>query len=346
MDIVNKKIASPFMVILAFATVYIVWGSTYFFIQKAIVSFPPFLLGATRFLIAGIIMLGWTILRGERVFVKKDMKHAAISGVLMLFVGTGAVIWVEQYLPSAMVAIMISSGPLWFILLDKPKWAQNFRSKATIGGLALGFTGILLLFGENIINAVSTSGSHPELGGVAILIIGSMAWAAGSLYSKYNSTSGSVSVSIAWQMLAAGVAFIPGSLLRGELQHLQWHTISTDAWLSVLYLVFFGSIAGFGAYVWLLQVRSATQVSTHAYVNPVVAVLLGVFFANEHISLLQVLGLVIILGSVLIINLVKYRKGRMAAQTENLSTKQQPLQKAAVKIHHQNTPQPIEDFEG
>src|SRR5204863_6440070 len=99
MDTLNKKSVSPFMVILAFATVYIVWGSTYFFIQRAIVSFPPFLLGATRFVIAGILMLGWTILRGEKVFVKKDIINAAISGVLMLFVGTGAVIWVEQYLP-------------------------------------------------------------------------------------------------------------------------------------------------------------------------------------------------------------------------------------------------------
>ena len=198
----------------------------------------------------------------------------------MLFVGTGAVIWVEQYLPSAMVAIMVSSGPLWFILLDKPKWAENFRSKATIGGLILGFAGVLLLFSEKIISAFSTTGNHHELGGVAILIIGSMAWAGGSLYSKYKSTGGSVSVNSAWQMLAAGVAFIPGSFLRGEVQQLDWQTISTDAWLSLGYLIFFGSIAAFSAYVWLLQVRPATQVSTHAYVNPVVAVLLGRVFCQ------------------------------------------------------------------
>ncbi|MEO7769209.1 MAG: EamA family transporter, partial [Ferruginibacter sp.] len=245
MEKLNKKAASPFMIILAFATVYIVWGSTYFFIQRAIVSIPPFLLGAIRFLIAGIIMLGWTLLRGEKVFVVKDIKHAVISGVLMLFVGTGAVIWVEQYMPSAMVAIMISSGPIWFILLDRPKWVENFRNKATIGGILLGFAGIFLLFGENIVNAFSTTGSHPELGGVAILIIGSMAWAAGSLYSKYKSTTGAVSVNIAWQMLAAGVAFIPGSFLRGEVQQLDWSTITTGSWMSVIYLVFFGSIAGF-----------------------------------------------------------------------------------------------------
>src|SRR6188768_3933886 len=188
MNIANKKNASPFMVVAAFATVYIVWGSTYFFIQRAIVSFPPFLLGATRFLISGALVLGWTMFRGEKVFIKKDIIRAAVSGVLMLFVGTGAVIWVEQFMPSAMVAIMISSGPLWFILLDKPKWRQNFSSKATIGGLMLGFAGILLLFGQNIVGAFSSSGNHPEMGGVLILIVGSMAWAGGSLYSKYKPT--------------------------------------------------------------------------------------------------------------------------------------------------------------
>jgi drug/metabolite transporter (DMT)-like permease len=315
MEAATKKNVSPWKVIVAFAIVYVVWGSTYFFIQRAIESFPPFLLGATRFLLAGIIMLGWTLLKGEKVFVKKDIFHASVSGVLMLFVGTGAVIWVEQYLPSAMVAIMISSGPLWFILLDQPKWAQNFRSKSTIAGLLLGFVGILLLFGEHILGAFSAAGTHQPISGFILLVIGSMAWAAGSLYSKYKAGSGAVSVNIAWQMLAAGIAFIPGSLLRGEMNNLTFSSISTSSWLSVLYLVFFGSIAGFGAYVWLLGVRSATQVSTHAYVNPVVAVLLGVFFANEHISVMQVFGLLTILGSVLLINLVKYRSGKTAAHT-------------------------------
>ncbi|MBC7827811.1 MAG: EamA family transporter [Chitinophagaceae bacterium] len=310
----NKKIASPFMVILAFATVYIVWGSTYFFIQKAVHGFPPFLLGAVRFLIAGMIMLAWSISRGEKIFVKQDMKHAAIGGVLMLFVGNGAVIWVEQYMPSAMVAILISSSPIWFVVLDKPKWAENFRSKAIITGLLIGFAGVVLLFGEKIFGSLSEGSGQLELTGMALLVVGSMSWAGGSLYAKYKPSTGSATVSTAWQMLIAGIAFIPGSFFRNELQGLQWQNIPTDAWLSLFYLIFFGSIAAFSAYVWLLKVRSATQVSTYAYVNPVVAVLLGVFFANENISLLQVVGLVIILGSVLIINMAKHKKDR--AHTE------------------------------
>jgi drug/metabolite transporter (DMT)-like permease len=312
-----KKKASPLMVVIAFATVYIVWGSTYFFIQKAVHGFPPFLLGAIRFLLAGALLLGWSMIRGEKIFVGQNIKHAAIGGTLMLFLGNGAVIWVEQYMPSAVVAIMLSSSPIWFVVLDKPKWKENFTSKSTIIGLLIGFAGVVLLFSEKLSSTFSSNHIMMDLIGMALLIIGSMAWAGGSLYSKYNASAGSATVNTAWQMLLAGVAFLPGSFLRGEVQHLNWETIPTDAWLSLFYLVLFGSIAGFSAYVWLLRVCSATQVSTYAYVNPVVAVLLGVFLANEKISVMQVVGLVIILGSVMIINLAKYRSENKRQEDKN-----------------------------
>ncbi len=329
MTVQNKKPPSSFMVILAFATVYIVWGSTYFFIQRAMDGFPPLLLGAVRFLASGILMLCWSLMRKEKLFIKTNIKAAAISGLLLLFIGTGAVIWVEQYLPSGVVAIMVSSSPIWFVLLDKPKWLENFKSKATIAGLIIGFGGVILLFSEQLVHSFSTAGRHPELGGMVILIIGSIAWAGGSLYSKYKLKNGSDTVNSGWQMLAAGVAFIPGSFFRGELQHMQWQHIPSGAWLSVLYLIFFGSILGFSAYVWLLKVRPATQVSTHAYVNPVVAVLLGVLLAGESITLLQVLGLITILASVLMINLAKYRKDHTTAQKVS---SQIPLSQQKAKV--------------
>ena len=309
----STKNASTIMVVLAFATVYIVWGSTYLAIQKAVHGFPPLLMGALRFLVAGLLLLTWCKLKGEQVFVKKNVRDSAISGVLLLFVGNGIVIWVEQFMPTAMVAITLSSAPLWFIVLDKSKWKENFRSKSTIAGLIIGFAGIILLFGENINIAFSSGGNKAEIGGLALLCIGSIAWSAGSLYSKYHSHRGSVSVSAAWQMLAAGAAFVPLSLIRGEAQHLNWQAIPAESWLAIGYLITFGSILGFSAYVWLLQVRPATQVSTHAYVNPVVAVLLGILFADERISWVQITGLAIILGSVLLINLVKYRSGSSKA---------------------------------
>jgi drug/metabolite transporter (DMT)-like permease len=303
------------MVVLAFATVYIVWGSTYFFIQRALEGFPPFFLGSFRFIIAGLLMLGWSLMQGEKVFSWKVMKPAIVTGLLLLFVGNGVVIWVEQFLPSAMVAIMVSSSPLWFVLLDKPKWSENLSNKSTILGLVVGFAGVILLFYEKIMATMSSLNSGRDLFAMVLVVIGSMAWAGGSLYSKYNSVSNSATVNSTWQMLAAGVAFIPGAFFSGEFASVELSTIPVNAWLATGYLIIFGSIAAFSAYVWLLKVQPATKVSTYAYVNPVVAVLLGVFFAHESITPLQISGLIVILGSVLLINLHKYRKPKQIAAT-------------------------------
>ena len=304
----NKQTGSPLLVILAFAAVYIVWGSTYFFIQRALEGFSPFLLGAVRFIIAGILLLGWSLLKGEKVFNLKAMRHAAISGLLMLFIGNGIVIWVEQTLPSAMVAIMVSSSPLWFVILDKHKWAVNFSSRNIILGLTLGFAGVVLLFGERLIHAFSSTGTHSEIFGLFLLTCGVIAWVGGSLYTKYVASGASAMASTSWQMLFAGIAFLPGGFLLDEFRLFRWEQVSSSAWISLVYLITMGSIVGFSAYVFLLRVRSATQVSTFAYVNPVVAVILGVTLANEHITIIQITGLVIILLSVLLVNISTYRK--------------------------------------
>ena len=307
------KNASPMLVIIAFAIVYIVWGSTYFFIQMAVHGFPPFILGAFRFILAGLIMAAWCLIKGENLFAVRGIKHAIVSGVLLLFFGNGIIIWVEQSMPSAMVAITVSSAPLWFVLLDKPKWAENFRSKSIITGMLIGLAGVILLFSEQISKIFSMPESTPvKMSSMILLLFGAIAWAGGSLYSKYKPAQGSIIVISTWQMLAAGIAFIPGILIRGEFNDFQWQEVPYESWMSLVYLVIMGSIAGFSAYVWLLQVRSAMQVSTYAYVNPVVAVLLGVFFANEKITGIQIVGLVIILGSVLLINMAKYRREKLA----------------------------------
>jgi len=167
---------------------------------------------------------------------------------------------------------------------------------------------VVLLFAERLSHTEGPVVGH-NWGVIAlvVLLLGSISWAAGSLYSKYRTAGNSNSVNAGWQMLAAGVAFIPASLVSGEWSHFHWQEVPMSSWLAVFYLVTMGSLAGYSAFVWLLQVRSATQVSTHAYVNPVVAVLLGVFFADEKMSPLQLLGLFVILVSVLLINLAKYR---------------------------------------
>jgi len=296
------------MIVLAFAIIYVVWGSTYFFIQKALAGFPPFVLGAVRFIVAGLLMMIWCLAQGEKLFNSKQILPAVVTGLLLLFISNGIVIYVEQFLPSAMVAIMISATPLWFVLLDKPKWHENLTNRSTVIGLIIGFAGVILLFSERIASSFSSLNSSRDLIAMVFVIFGSMAWAGGSLYSKNQSGEGSATVNSTWQMMAAGIAFSLTSLISGETGNLDLQSIPVDSWLAILYLVIFGSIIGFSAYVWLLKVQPATKVSTHAYVNPVVAVLLGIFFGKESISQIQIIGLVIILGSVLLINLHKYRK--------------------------------------
>jgi len=315
MKVATNKEVSQVMVVIAFATVYLVWGSTYFFIQVAVQDFPPMLLGAFRFLAAGLLLMGWCIFKGERLGPWRQTKPAIISGLLMLLMGTGAVIWAEKWLPSSLVAVLVSSSPFWFVILDVPKWKENLTNRTIILGLIFGFIGVLLMFSEKVVEAISSPENRTGIIGLFILLIGTISWAGGSLYSKYRS-SGSTTVSSAWQMLAAGIAFMLGSLFLNEGSGFEWRSVTTGAWLSLLYLIIFGSLAAYSAYVWLLKVRSATQVSTYAYVNPVIAVLLGVIFAGEHMSLFQIIGLIVILGSVLLINLSKYRKDQKRMNTE------------------------------
>ncbi len=308
----SEKPASTIMVVIAFAILYIVWGSTYFFIRIALRDLPPLVLGALRYVIAGLLLLLWCFFRGERLFVWQDIRPAIISGLLLLFFGNGILIWSEQWLSSSLAAILLASGPLWFVILDKRKWPENFHSRETLIGLIIGFIGVILLFMQKLKSSIHASGNKWELIALGSLVIASICWAAGSLYAKYKSTGRSNSVNAGWQMLAAGIAFIPASLARGEMSGFHFRDVTGNSWLSLVYLVIMGSLAGYSAFIWLLQVRSATQVSTHAYVNPVVAVLLGMFFSsdpNEKMSLLQLIGLGIILLSVLLINLAKYRKG-------------------------------------
>ncbi|HNY00955.1 MAG TPA: EamA family transporter [Bacteroidales bacterium] len=182
----SSKPASPWLVVLAFAIVYIVWGSTYFFIQVAVRELPPMILGAFRFLAAGTLLLAWSAARGEGFGTWQQVKTAAVTGLMLLFMGTGAVIWAEQWLPSSLVAILISSSPFWFVLLDYPMWKQNLRSRSVIAGLIFGFFGVNLMFAEKVTGVFSHSGNTMELAGLGILLVGTACWAGGSLISRYR----------------------------------------------------------------------------------------------------------------------------------------------------------------
>jgi drug/metabolite transporter (DMT)-like permease len=264
-------------------------------------------MGAIRFIVAGLLLMLWCVLKKEKLFNPTQIKHAAVAGVMLLFVGTGAVIFAEKTLPSSLVGVLIASEAIWLVMIDKTNWKTNFTNRNTVIGLIIGFAGVVLLFSESAMKMMSQAGGSAAIIGFIVLMIGTISWAGGSIYSKNNSF-GSSTVNSAWQMLVAGLVFIPASLLNNEWSGFQWQAVPAESWLSVLYLIVMGSLAGYSAYVWLLSVRPVTQVSTHVYVNPVVAVLLGVLFAGEKMSWLQVLGLAVILISVLLINLSKYRR--------------------------------------
>ncbi len=295
-------------VYLAFAAIYIIWGSTYYFIREALDGFPPFMLGGIRFLVAAALLFGWCLATGVSISPGRDLKNAAITGILLCLVGNGAVVWVEQSLASSLVAIVIAVAPLSFIVMDRRQWSVNFRSWSVLLGVLSGFAGVLLLFSEKIAAQLSASEVTPEFSAIFILLLGILGWPAGSIYAKYHPASIPNMVNTGWQMLVGGSCFMLVSVFRGEGTGMDWPGIPTHAWFALAYLIVFGSLIGFSAYVWLLQVRPAAQVSTYAYVNPLVAVLLGVFLGNEQFGWREGAGLVIILGGVLLINLAKYRQ--------------------------------------
>lgn len=300
-------------VLLAFAAIYIIWGSTYYFIRLGLDGFPPFMLGGLRFTLATVIMFAWSLASGHSIRPGRDLWNALLIGFLLLFIGNGAVVWVEQTIPSSVVAIMIAVAPLMFVLLDRPQWSVNLRSWSVLVGVVAGFAGVWLLFSEKIEAQLAATEVTPETSGMLILLLAIIGWPAGSVYARYHPPQVPAAVNTGWQMLGGGLFFLMASFGRGEWSQVHWAAIPMSAWLSLAYLIVFGSIIGFSAYVWLLSVRPATQVSTYAYVNPVVAVLLGVFLGSEELGWREIAGLVVILTGVLMINLARYRKSRRQA---------------------------------
>ena len=289
-------------IIVAYFLIYVVWGSTYYFIGVAMKGFPPFLLGAIRFSIAGLILLSFCHIRGENVFKKSLLKKSAISGIMLLFIDMAVIMFAQKYVSSSLVAIVASSTAIWIMTLDAPMWKKNFHNPFVVSGIVIGFLGVLMLYIEQF--ALETTNSEGKYG-ICILILGCISWALGTLYAKYRS-SGVEEINnfagSAWQMLFASVmfwlfAFINKDVFRTELNH-----IPTTSWFSLLYLILFGSIFAYSAYVWLLKVRPATEVGTHAYVNPLVAVFFGVTFGKENVTLIQIIGLAVILVSVMLVS--------------------------------------------
>jgi drug/metabolite transporter (DMT)-like permease len=280
-------------VIAAFAAVYIVWGSTYLAILFAIETLPPFLMAGARFLTAGSLLFAWSWRKRERQPVAADWRAAAIIGALLLLGGNGAVSWAEQYIASSIAALLIAVTPLWMVLLD---WLWNGTRRpgpAVFVGLALGFGGLVLLMDPGEI----TGAGDIHLPGALAVLGGSLSWSIGSMYSKRVSLPRGGMLGVGMQMLCGGALLVILGVLVGEPAQLDPGAVSARSWLALLYLIVFGSIIGYGAFMWLLQVVSAARVATYAYVNPLVAVMLGWAFAGEALTLrMMVAAGIIVLG--------------------------------------------------
>jgi drug/metabolite transporter (DMT)-like permease len=287
--------ASRARIWVALAVVYVVWGSTYLGIDLAVRTIPPFLMAALRFLIAGGLLYAWAIRRGD-TSDRPTARHwlsALLIAAPMLAVGNALLAWAEQTLDTGTASLIIASVPLWMALLDRVFYAQRLARTIVIG-LVIGFAGVGLLV------APGGAGGAGSRTGV-VLVFSSLAWAIGSLYSRHAALPKRPLVGAAMQMLVGGLVLIVVAAAGGELGRVHPSAISLESWLGLAYLIGAGSLIGFTAYMWLLKAAPTSLVGTYAYVNPVVAVLLGTLLLGESLSWRTLVGGVIILGSVALI---------------------------------------------
>ncbi|HET9323436.1 MAG TPA: EamA family transporter [Gaiellaceae bacterium] len=279
---------------LALGTIYVVWGSTFLAIAVAVRDVPPFLSMSLRHLTAGSLVLTWVLLRrrDHEPLGWRQWRSAFVFGGALFLLGHGLLAWAQQDVPSGIAALLVGTIPLWFAILAWIFLGERLGGRA-LAGLVLGFAGLALL-----VDPTGEQGAKP-IGALAI-VLGALAWSAGSIYSQRSALPKDTLLGAGMGMLAGGALLAAVSLGRGE-----WNdaTISTDALLAIGYMVVIGSLVGFSAYVWLLKTAPASTVSTYAYVNPVIAVLLGWAFNDEAISARTVVaGAAIVAGVALMVS--------------------------------------------
>ena len=284
-------------IVIAFAAVYLIWGSTYLAIRFAIETIPPYLMGGVRFLIAGGLLYAVLRLRGAAAPTRRQWRATAIAGGLLLFGGNGGVMVAEQFVPSSLAALIIAIVPLWVVLLNW-KWGDRVRpTLGVIAGVVLGVIGI------GLIAAPGTSADSVNPIGLLILIGASLSWSIGSLYSRRADLPANALLSTAMEMLMGGGLMLVIGLLLGQGAQIRLENVTLLSVAALGYLVIFGSLLGFTAYVWLLTVTTPARVATYAFVNPVVAVFLGWLLAGEALSARTLIAAAIIIGAVVLITL-------------------------------------------
>ncbi len=294
---------SRMALVMAFAAIYLIWGSTYLGIRVAVQTMPPFLMAGMRFAVAGVLIFGFLHLRGAAWPTAMQWKDQIVVGIFLLLGGNAVVSWAEQRTPSGITSLILGASPFVMVLLE---WIRPGGKRPTISlvvGVAVGILGIALLLGPDAI----PEGYRPPAIDIIALFVASISWWIGSLYSKHVNTGTPLLMAAAMQMVTGSACMLLTGFALGEGSALHFSSISLHSWLAFSYLVVAGSIVAFPVYVWLLEHSTPAKVSTYAYVNPVVAVILGWAILREPLNLRILLASVVIIGAVAIITIGKAR---------------------------------------
>ena len=303
--------------LLAFAIIYLVWGSTYLAIRIGVREIPPFLMAGLRFTVAGLAMWAWLRVTGTPSPTLREWRDATVLGTLMFLIDYACLFWAEQRVPSGIAAVILAMIPVCITLLEIT-FLRTQRLTLRLGlGLAIGIIGVVVLM-----NPWSSLGEAPlDRRGVIALLVSCCGWSVGTIVSGRLTLPASKPMSAAAQMLSGGVQLLALAAVAGEFAHFRAQDISSTAWLSLVYLIIAGSIVGFTAYVWLLHYESPTKVGTYAYVNPVVAVILGAVLGGETVGRRTILGAALILISVVAITTVKRKQSTLASVSREAGLK-------------------------
>jgi drug/metabolite transporter (DMT)-like permease len=309
----GSRSARPLALVAGFATLYLVWGSTYLGIKFAVQTLPPLLMAGGRFLLAGLILYGVLRLRGSAAPSWQQWKRALLTGALLLVGGNGLVTWGQQTVPSGRAALIVATTPLWMVLFGWIFYRGVRPSGRVWSGLAVGFAGAVLL-----IKPPADDASTGSLLGAAALGLAPLCWSIGSLQTRAEPPTADPLLTSAMQMLMGGGLMLGAGTVLGEWPLWWTRTVSTQSLAAFFYLVIIGGLVGFSTYAWLLHHASPTAVSTYAYVNPLVAVLLGWLVAGEALDALVLVAAGLIVGAVILITLPR-RPVALAIADDNVS---------------------------
>jgi drug/metabolite transporter (DMT)-like permease len=286
-------------ILLGFAAIYIIWGSTYLGIRYAVETIPPFFMMGIRHLVAGTLVFAWARTHGAPAPTRKQWRFAVVAGLLLFLGGHGLLAWAEQRVASGLAALLCATLPLWTILVSAWDGSERRLNSKVWAGLGFGFAGVALLIGPDALS------QHLNVIGAIAALGSALAWAIGTSYSRRAALPESKILSAAMQMIAGGSTLMIAGAIAGETGSIHLSTLTAKSVLALAYLIVFGSIIAFTVYTWLVSVSNPTMLSTYAYVNPVVAVFLGWMFAGETITPRTIAATMVILGGVLLVTRAK-----------------------------------------